>query len=71
MEVCLYKNDILSMCVTIDCFCFQKWEDIVKEVKFLKQLKHENTIEFKGCFLKDSTCWVSKGHCDLYDVHSL
>lgn len=43
---------------------FQKWEDIVKEVKFLSQLKHENTIGFRGCFLKDSTCWVIS-----YDLH--
>ena len=38
----------------------QKWQDIVKEVKFLKQCQHENTIGFKGCYLKDSTCWVRR-----------
>lgn len=44
-------------CVWI-CFC-QKWQDIIKEVKFLGQLRHPNTIEYKGCYLKDNTAWVS------------
>lgn len=37
----------------------QKWQDIIKEVKFLVQLRHPNTIEYKGCYLKDNTAWVS------------
>lgn len=42
------------------CICFgQKWQDIIKEVKFLGQLRHPNTIEYKGCYLKDNTAWVS------------
>lgn len=41
-------------------FCsWQKWQDIIKEVKFLGQLRHPNTIEYKGCYLKDNTAWVS------------
>lgn len=40
------------------CF-WQKWQDIIKEVKFLGQLQHPNTIEYKGCYLKDNTAWVS------------
>lgn len=41
--------------------CFgQKWQDIIKEVKFLGQLRHPNTIEYKGCYLKDNTAWVSR-----------
>lgn len=36
----------------------QKWQDIIKEVKFLEQLRHPNTIEYKGCYLKDNTAWV-------------
>uniref|UniRef100_F6Y4F0 Serine/threonine-protein kinase TAO3 n=2 Tax=Xenopus tropicalis TaxID=8364 RepID=F6Y4F0_XENTR len=35
----------------------EKWQDIVKEVKFLQQLQHPNTIEYKGCYLKDHTAW--------------
>lgn len=38
---------------------WQKWQDIIKEVKFLGQLRHPNTIEYKGCYLKDNTAWVS------------
>uniref|UniRef100_A0A3B5B6K4 Serine/threonine-protein kinase TAO3 n=1 Tax=Stegastes partitus TaxID=144197 RepID=A0A3B5B6K4_9TELE len=40
----------------------EKWQDIIKEVKFLGQLRHPNTIEYKGCYLKDNTAWVS-GFC--------
>uniref|UniRef100_A0A8C4PL18 Serine/threonine-protein kinase TAO3 n=1 Tax=Equus asinus asinus TaxID=83772 RepID=A0A8C4PL18_EQUAS len=36
----------------------EKWQDILKEVKFLRQLKHPNTIEYKGCYLKEHTAWV-------------
>uniref|UniRef100_A0A8C2ZZ70 Serine/threonine-protein kinase TAO3 n=1 Tax=Cyclopterus lumpus TaxID=8103 RepID=A0A8C2ZZ70_CYCLU len=36
----------------------EKWQDIIKEVKFLGQLRHPNTIEYKGCYLKDNTAWV-------------
>uniref|UniRef100_A0A7N6AE50 Serine/threonine-protein kinase TAO3 n=1 Tax=Anabas testudineus TaxID=64144 RepID=A0A7N6AE50_ANATE len=38
----------------------EKWQDIIKEVKFLGQLRHPNTIEYKGCYLKDNTAWVSE-----------
>ena len=37
---------------------FQKWQDIVKEVKFLKRVKHKNCIEYKGCYLREHTAWV-------------
>uniref|UniRef100_A0A8C9G5R0 non-specific serine/threonine protein kinase n=1 Tax=Pavo cristatus TaxID=9049 RepID=A0A8C9G5R0_PAVCR len=40
-------------------FFWEKWQDIIKEVKFLQQLKHPNTIEYKGCYLKEHTAWVS------------
>ena len=36
----------------------EKWADIVREVKFLKQCKHENTISYKSCYLKEHTAWV-------------
>ena len=38
---------------------FQKWQDIIKEVRFLRQLRHEHTIEYKGCYLREHTAWVS------------
>uniref|UniRef100_A0A672YMR6 Serine/threonine-protein kinase TAO3 n=1 Tax=Sphaeramia orbicularis TaxID=375764 RepID=A0A672YMR6_9TELE len=40
----------------------EKWQDIIKEVKFLGQLRHPNTIEYKGCYLKDNTAWVIQIH---------
>jgi thousand and one amino acid protein kinase len=36
----------------------EKWQDILKEIRFLRQLKHPNTIEYKGCYLRDHTAWV-------------
>jgi len=36
-----------------------KWQDILKEIRFLRLLKHPNTIEYKGCYLKEHTAWVS------------
>ena len=38
----------------------QKWQDILREVKFLRQCKHDNCIHYKGGYLKDQTCWVSE-----------
>ncbi|XP_030075990.1 serine/threonine-protein kinase TAO3 isoform X1 [Microcaecilia unicolor] len=52
----------------------EKWQDIMKEVKFLCQLRHPNTIEFKGCYLKEHTAWLVMEYClgsasDLLEVH--
>uniref|UniRef100_A0A667I2B0 Serine/threonine-protein kinase TAO3 n=1 Tax=Lynx canadensis TaxID=61383 RepID=A0A667I2B0_LYNCA len=52
----------------------EKWQDILKEVKFLQQLKHPNTIEYKGCYLKEHTAWLVMEYClgsasDLLEVH--
>ncbi|XP_013085302.1 serine/threonine-protein kinase TAO1-like isoform X2 [Biomphalaria glabrata] len=51
-----------------------KWQDIIKEVKFLRQLKHKNTIEYKGCYLKEHTAWLVMEYClgsasDIIEVH--
>uniref|UniRef100_A0A8C7Z1M7 non-specific serine/threonine protein kinase n=1 Tax=Oryzias sinensis TaxID=183150 RepID=A0A8C7Z1M7_9TELE len=35
----------------------EKWQDIIKEVKFLRRIKHPNSIEYKGCFLRETTAW--------------
>lgn len=50
--------------VFIFAFCF----------RFLKQLKHPNTIEYKGCYLKESTAWLVMEYClgsasDILEVH--
>ena len=37
----------------------EKWQDIIKEVKFLHNLDHRNTISYKGCYLRDHHAWVS------------
>ncbi|XP_030747387.1 serine/threonine-protein kinase Tao isoform X1 [Sitophilus oryzae] len=52
----------------------EKWQDIIKEIRFLKQLKHPNTIEYKGCYLKDNTAWLVMEYClgsasDILEVH--
>lgn len=39
--------------------CLEKWQDILKEIRFLRQLRHPNTIEYKGCYLREHTAWVS------------
>lgn len=58
MLLCLY---LWSVTICVSGFVFwQKWQDIIKEVKFLGQLRHPNTIEYKGCYLKDNTAWVSE-----------
>ncbi|XP_050311474.1 serine/threonine-protein kinase Tao isoform X3 [Anthonomus grandis grandis] len=52
----------------------EKWQDILKEIRFLKQLKHPNTIEYKGCYLKENTAWLVMEYClgsasDIIEVH--
>lgn len=37
----------------------EKWQDILKEIKFLRSLRHPNTVTYRGCYLKESTVWVS------------
>ncbi|EDW56167.1 GM22734 [Drosophila sechellia] len=39
----------------------EKWQDILKEIRFLRQLNHPNTIEYKGCYLRESTAWLVMG----------
>ncbi|MEQ2161396.1 hypothetical protein GOODEAATRI_009255 [Goodea atripinnis] len=39
--------------------CPTKWQDIIKEVKFLQKLRHPNTVEYRGCYLREHTAWVS------------
>lgn len=52
----------------------EKWQDIIKEVKFLTKLKHPNIIEYKGCYLREHTAWMIMEYClgsasDLLEVH--
>ncbi|OZC06299.1 hypothetical protein X798_06710, partial [Onchocerca flexuosa] len=52
----------------------EKWSDIIKEVSFLKNVKHENIVEYRACYLKEHTCWLVMEYCigsaaDIVEVH--
>ncbi|XP_072043945.1 serine/threonine-protein kinase TAO3-like isoform X2 [Amphiura filiformis] len=52
----------------------EKWQDIIKEVRFLRQVKHKNCIEYKGCYLREHTAWLAMEYClgsasDILEVH--
>ncbi|KAJ3589578.1 hypothetical protein NHX12_010423 [Muraenolepis orangiensis] len=52
----------------------EKWQDIIKEVKFLQRIRHPNSIEYKGCYLREHTAWLVMEYClgsasDLIEVH--
>uniref|UniRef100_A0A3B4AC73 non-specific serine/threonine protein kinase n=1 Tax=Periophthalmus magnuspinnatus TaxID=409849 RepID=A0A3B4AC73_9GOBI len=52
----------------------EKWQDIIKEVKFLQKIQHPNSIEYKGCYLREHTAWLVMEYClgsasDLLEVH--
>lgn len=52
----------------------EKLQDIQKEIEFLKQCCHPNCIQFKGCYLKGHTVWLSMEYClgsaaDIIEVH--
>jgi thousand and one amino acid protein kinase len=34
-----------------------KWNDIVREVYFLRSISHPHIVRYKASFLKDQTCW--------------
>jgi thousand and one amino acid protein kinase len=53
-----------------------KWQDIVREVKFLQLIKHPNCVEYKSCYLRerDHTAWLVMEYClgsaaDILEVH--
>lgn len=52
----------------------EKWTDIIKEVSFLKNIKHRNIVEYRECYLKEHTCWLVMEYCigsaaDIVEVH--
>uniref|UniRef100_A0A4W5QPZ3 non-specific serine/threonine protein kinase n=1 Tax=Hucho hucho TaxID=62062 RepID=A0A4W5QPZ3_9TELE len=52
----------------------RKWQDIIKEVKFLQRIQHPNSIEYKGCYLREHTAWLVMEYClgsasDVLEVH--
>ena len=42
----------------------EKWQDILKEIRFLTRLTHPNCIKYHGCYLKEQTVWVSLSGSD-------
>ena len=51
----------------------EKWQDIVKEIKFLRECTHENMVQYNSSYLKGEYVWVSVscggvrlGECELY-----
>ncbi|XP_047492945.1 serine/threonine-protein kinase TAO3-like [Penaeus chinensis] len=52
----------------------EKWQDILKEIRFLRNLRHPNTVTYRGCYLKESTVWLVMEYClgsasDIIEVH--
>lgn len=52
----------------------EKWQDITRELIVLSNLNHRNTIQFKGCYLKEHTAWLVMEYClgstsDIVEVH--
>lgn len=52
----------------------EKWQDITRELIVLSNLNHRNTIQFKGCYLKEQTAWLVMEYClgstsDIVEVH--
>lgn len=52
----------------------EKWQDITRELVVLSNLNHRNTIQFRGCYLKDNTAWLVMEYClgstsDIVEVH--
>lgn len=52
----------------------EKWQDIIRELVVLSNLNHRNTIQFKGCYLKEHTAWLVMEYClgstsDIVEVH--
>ncbi|KAI5269593.1 Serine/Threonine-Protein Kinase Tao1 [Manis pentadactyla] len=52
----------------------EKWQGIIKELRFLQIVKHPNIIEYKGCYLHEHPAWLVMEYClesvsDLMEVH--
>ena len=62
------RNNVTSEVVAIKKMSYggkqslEKWQDILKEIRFLTRLKHPNCITYHGCYLKEHTVWVSAFH---------
>merc|ERR1719150_1254464 len=41
----------------------EKWQDILKEIRFLRKLTHPNCITYQGCYLKEQFVWLVMEYC--------
>lgn len=60
------RNNVTSEVVAIKKMSYggkqslEKWQDILKEIRFLRRLTHPNCICYQGCYLKEQTVWVMR-----------
>ncbi|CAF3473735.1 unnamed protein product [Rotaria socialis] len=52
----------------------ETWQDILKEIRFLRELNHRHCISYSGCYLKEYITWLAMEYClgstaDLIEVH--
>ncbi|CAF4911561.1 unnamed protein product [Rotaria sp. Silwood1] len=52
----------------------ETWQDILNEIRFLRELNHRHCIAYRGCYLKEYTTWLAMEYCvgsaaDLIEVH--
>ena len=58
------RNNVTAEVVAIKKISFggkqslEKWQDILKEIRFLRRLNHPNCITYQGCYMKEHTVWV-------------
>ncbi|XP_059090502.1 serine/threonine-protein kinase Tao-like [Tigriopus californicus] len=74
------RNNITAEVVAIKKMSYggkqslEKWQDILKEIRFLRRLQHPNCISYQGCYLKENTVWLVMEYClgsasDIIEVH--
>lgn len=74
------RNNITAEVVAIKKMSYggkqslEKWQDILKEIRFLRRLQHPNCISYQGCYLKEHTVWLVMEYClgsasDIIEVH--
>ncbi|KAI6653505.1 Serine/threonine-protein kinase TAO1-like isoform X1 [Oopsacas minuta] len=52
----------------------EKFQDIVREVRFMSSLRHEHVVMFRALYLKDNFAWLIMEYClgsasDILEVH--
>jgi thousand and one amino acid protein kinase len=52
----------------------EKWQEIQKELKFIRELNHRHCVSYKGCYVKDHYAWLVMEYClgsasDLLEVN--